>query len=217
MIASWRGKIGWKGLIAIAVLCLLAARLWVLFGPEDADDWQLIRSYSGILDPAEGPISAKVYSFAHVGSSYTIFQNRIGVQAADGSMRLFTWPDDNLAGTACDVVDLDGDSIKEFVITTESSARVVSYRKGTFSYREKSRDWNGSDDLLSATVLEMVDLDHDGRTEFVVFGHTSLEAVGKDPPQPKVHQWTLRNGFQPGSDRLVEVYRNRLQEGHRAR
>jgi hypothetical protein len=54
------------------------------------------------------------------------------------------WPSDDFAGASCEVVDLDGDGIKEFAIWTKSSARVVSYRNAKFSYRDRMR--NGGDE-----------------------------------------------------------------------
>jgi len=86
------------------------------------------------------------------------------------------------------------------------SARVVSYRRGTFSYRD--RVGKGGDDLLSATRLELLDLDGDGKMEFVTFGNDKPEDVGKTPPPPHVDQWTS-SGFQPASASLLETYKRK--------
>jgi hypothetical protein len=41
----------------------------------------------------------------------------------------------------------------------------------------RDRIGKGGDELLSATVLEMLDIDGDGRVEFVTFGNASLADV----------------------------------------
>jgi hypothetical protein len=51
--------------------------------------------------------------------------------------------------------------------------------------------------LLSVTVLEMLDIDGDGKMEFVTFGHNSLEEIGKDGTAALCGtSGTARDGFQ---------------------
>lgn len=76
----------------------------------------------------------------------------------------------------------------------------------------RDRIGKGGDELLSATVLEMLDIDGDGRVEFVTFGNASLADVGKVPPQPSVDRWT-RDGFQPAPPGLLAAYKKKRLTG----
>jgi hypothetical protein len=182
--------------------------------PVAARDWKLIHSYEGTIDPADGVLRVKVYS-ANVQrdsllDSMVYLQNRIEVQSPSGDVRSFMWPVEEFAGTACDVLDLDGDGVKEVVVRGPTCARVVSYRNGKFLYRDRMGD--GGDDLLSVTRLEMLDIDGDGRVEFVTFGNASLAEVGKVPPEPSLRRWT-RDGFQPAPPGLLEAYKKKRLTG----
>jgi hypothetical protein len=165
--------------------------------------WVLIRSYSGVIDPSEGPVDVKVYMAtweSHLPFDSIIYlQNKIELRRTTGTVT-FVWPDDDAAGTKCEIADFNGDGSMDFAIGTGTWVRVVSYEHGAFRFRG-----DGPDGLMSFRDMEIVDIDRDGRLEFVVFTHGSLDAIAKEPPNPSVQHWTT-DGFKPAPDSLVEMY-----------
>ena len=149
-----------------------------------------IRSFDGHLNPEDGLVHAEIYVLDRrsVGMFDDFLeQNIVEVTTAKGTSR-YQWPDDFGAGWS-EVVDLDGDGWREFVFISGLRARVLSFRSGSFMFRSR-------EDVLMASSqsIRLLDVNGDGRLEFVTFGPVLLDP--KAPPGAiSVANWTQRAGF----------------------
>jgi hypothetical protein len=144
-----------------------------------------------------------INTLSGVESGLTL-QNRIEIRRASGQVQ-FSWSTSTeFAGASCDIVDLDDDGTKEFVLRAGPSAvRVVSYRQGVFRFRDQIGD--GGDELLSSE-LDVLDIDGDDRLEFVSLYYLN---PGYKEAQVRVHWWT-REGFRLASADLGRIYQDRF-------
>lgn len=115
-------------LVVAAVVITLLSYLFGLFtgrisarpSPPNLDDpqiWLPIKTFRGELYPDSPPVVARVSAIYRLSDDkypYTVLQNRIEISVADRLHRFF-WPtsDDFVAGS-CDILDVDGDGVKEF-------------------------------------------------------------------------------------------------------
>jgi hypothetical protein len=171
--------------------------------PKDDRSWIMIRSYQAPND-REGFIRANVYAIQQFSDDYrgiTVLANRIDVEAVNGSWR-FEWPDDDeFAGTWCEILDLDGDGLREFILISGGrTARVVEFTDGRFKY-DRSRIHG---QLSSSSLLKLIDLNDDGLPEFV---------TGSSSNDVQVFNWTKADGFQTSPGQLADVYRRKQGSG----
>lgn len=134
-----------------------------------------IKSFDGELNPDDGLVHADVYILVAPPSDRMdspIEQNLIEVVTPRETMR-FHWPDQFGAGWS-EIVDLDSDGFREFVFVSGTVARVVSFRKGIFTFRPRE------DEFVGQHQIRMVDSDGDGRPELVSYAPRILDL--KAPP-----------------------------------
>lgn len=174
---------------------------------------RLIREYRGELEPAAGDVAVKVFRITAppAGMIDLVLQNRIEVTRG-GTTTAFEWPDEKtFAAYFCDILDLDGDGTKEFVLGAGPFLRVVSHKNGAFQYR--IRNGGQGDELLSRSPIDVIDLDGDGHLEFMITRPRTIESIGKEPPQLEIFEWTFANGFGPGTESLKSAYQSASTAG----
>jgi hypothetical protein len=173
---------------------------------NDPNEWMLIKRFYGTIDPHDGEVTAKVYVIHRLsgvkGDGYTVLQNKIEVTRGEKT-DVFKWPDNrDFAAGDCEIVDLDGDGIREFVL---GGSRVVSYSQGRFRFTpeldELFAGWYdpGPFDLEKDGHLTFVDAEtlHDGST---------VKDKNKYVPIPRLKQWTHEKGFTDVSKNFPDYY-----------
>ncbi len=209
----WKASaIRWVGRAALVLLGAVIGAIWWDYTDRPKPpkpEWLLIKWYSGFI--ARGTeVTARVYvarqfSDAQSMATPTFLQNKIELMR-NGSQSVFFWPDDkSYAGTWCEVLDLNNDGVKEFMIGGTRTTRIVWYSDGTLRFRPEM------DDILSLDYdIGPFDLDSDNRYEFVVdqpletFPHQYRATV------PRIKRWTYKKGFVDVSGKFKSYYKNRV-------
>lgn len=174
-----------------------------------SQNWLVIREYHGVLDPAEGEVKARVSVISRwsgEGGGETVQQNKIEV-TRNNKTAVFTWPDPKeYAGGRCEILDLDEDDRKEFVLFDSAHAvRVVSYSDGQFQFRQRA------DELISLeSQTGPSDLSGDGHLEFISEEHFPESLEGKTIQIPHVMRWSLGKGFEDVSSKFPFYYTDRV-------
>ncbi len=178
---------------------------------NDPHVWLPIKVFHGELGRQTGNVDATVgavYMLSDGPDTYTVMQNKIEVRTNGSSFR-FLWPDDGtfVAGW-CDILDVDGDGDKEFLLYAGSgSLRIVSFVQGQFQFRPHR------DDLLSFDHgVGPLDIDGDGKPEFLEDEHfpANLENNAKWIWIPRVKRWSRADGFIDVSNDYPKYYREQL-------
>lgn len=202
-----------RQLMIIAALLITLAAVWSICGSRSKStpepNWLLIKWYAGSIAPDENVIArvyvARQFSDDRTMDTDTFLQNKIEV-LHDGSQSVFLWPDDkSYAAGWAELIDLDHDGSKEFMIGGDRGTRIVSYHRGNFRFRPKL------DDILS-TGYDMgpVDLNSDGRYEFIVGEPIETFPQQSGASVPHIKQWNSESGFMDVSGEFRNYYEQRL-------
>jgi hypothetical protein len=175
---------------------------------KNLQNWTLIKSYRGLLDPLEGEIHASVYVYKRLSNGkdpITVLQNRVEVSKLGSKTAVFMWNDDaEFAGGMCEIIDVDGDQRKEILLSqTARDLRVVSYNRGSFRFRPRM------DELVSLGFdAGPADLDEDGMKEFTK-GIRFPEDIDEGPwiYVPQIKRWSDARGFYDVSREFGAYYR----------
>lgn len=199
-------------MLAIGVVsgALIAARVMRPHAPDlsSLNNWVLIKSFHGELTPQEPAVSARVYvyqKFSDGRDPYTVLQNRIEVANDDGSPHIFLWPSsEQFAGGWCEIVDLDLDHRKEFLLFMNArTLRVVRYTAGHFDFRpnvDTLGSWNSD--------MRFLDLDNDGATELRAGDAVYDPSLGRYFEVPRIKRWLADRGFVDVSGKYPSYYRD---------
>jgi len=172
------------------------------------DNWILVKSYNGKLDE-KGPISSvKIYvyrKFSDMFDPHTVLQNRIEVNVDLGSRHVFSWQSSKeYAGGWCEIMDLDLDHRKEFLLFDNTHAlRIVRYTAGMFDFRPKL------DTLGSWTSdIQILDLDNNGSIKFLAGDAIFDSAIKGYFEVPRIKQWLAESGFIDVSAKYPRYYKD---------
>jgi hypothetical protein len=195
---------------------LLIAERFLRPRPADLTDglkWKLTKAFVGSLEPGQPVVSVRLLVFDHVDDDHDhVMQNRIEIDTERGTAQ-YMWPVAEYAAHWAEVLDLDNDGSKEFVLLHGSSAaRVVTYRQGRFAFDERR------DQVMSpGGPIELVDVDGDGSIEFVTFASSkTLEeqaVTRKTEYSPKLFRWSEAQRFHVAPESLVADYRRWRSSG----
>lgn len=186
-------------LTLIGLLFLVGcSRQEVKFTPH----WFLIKWFNGELVPGHRS-EVRVYVARHLsgdGQAVTYVQNRFEVMTEGRSLEYF-WPDDKtFAGGWCEIVDLDRNGRREFMIGSDRIIRVVSYDGTSLLFRSKQ------DEITSINYdIGPFDLKHDGDFEFIV--DDPIESGAINVSVPRIRKWSPESGFTDVSSKFDLYYR----------
>lgn len=178
---------------------------------DSTREWLLVKVFHGTLDKHGKDVDAEISAFFRLSDGkypYTIMQNKIDIRSDDGSFR-FLWPDNGtfVAGW-CDILDVDGDGDKEFLLYAGTGTlRIVSFAGGKFQFRPHL------DELLSLEYgVGPYDLDGDGRLDFLEDEHfpANLDTTVKWVQIPRVKRWSRADGFIDVSKEYPRYYKERV-------
>jgi hypothetical protein len=214
-VAEMRTKKLWYILGAVFILALGAAG-GVIFGismarpfPPNLDDqqiWLPIKIFRGRLSPDSEEVNAKISAVFRLSDgfdTYTIMQNKIEIKSTDRTFR-FLWPDNEtyVAGW-CDVLDIDDDRTKEFLLYAGTgSLRVVSFIDDKFQFRPQL-------DSLWSFEYEVgpFDLNSDNKLEFIEDAPFPSGANANNGIRiPRVKRWLRARGFVDVSKEYSQYY-----------
>jgi hypothetical protein len=177
--------------------------------PPNLDDqriWLPIKTFRGRLNSGGGEVNAEISAIFRLSEGfypYTIMQNKIEIKTTDGTFR-FLWPDNEtyVAGW-CDVLDIDNDKTKEFLLYAGTgSLRVVSFTDDKFQFRPQL------DSLLSFEYeVGPFDLNRDNELEFVEdMPFPSRANADNEIRIPRVKRWLRTRGFVDVSKEYSQYY-----------
>lgn len=198
--------------LSILILILIAAMLWACHRATEhmsEPQWLLIKWYAGAVESGQEVVAriyvARQFSGDRSMDVETFLQNKIEV-LHNGVPDVFLWPDDkSYAAGWAEVIDLDHDGTKEFMIGSDRSCRIVSYTHGKFRFRP------ALDEILSTEYdIGPFDLDSDGRYEFI-----DDQPIDTFPQQygasvPRIKQWNAESGFVDVSGGFKSYYEQHL-------
>jgi hypothetical protein len=118
------------------------------------------------------------------------------------------WPGGNVeyAGGWCEILDLNNDGAKEFVLFDDlGSVRVVAYESGHLQFKKGFGLQNRVDS--AGFQIGPLDLDGDGQLEFLEEDFFPHDANARVHAQvPRVKHWNPQNGFQDVSAHFPGYY-----------
>jgi hypothetical protein len=186
---------------------VVAERFFRVRPPDLSDDdmWALTRVFIGSLEPNHPVVRVRVFVFDHADGFDQLMQNRIEIDTGKGTAQ-YMWPVAEYAAHWSEVLDLDNNGRKEFVLVHAGRvARVVSYRQSHFAFNQRR------DEILSpGGAIELVDIDRDGSPEFVTFttSKTAEELIVTEKTEyfPKIFRWSEEQGFHSAPESLAGDY-----------
>lgn len=157
------------------------------FSPKPPE-WTTIRTFTGDLSKGQSVvvrISYSAYFSDGTSRAETYLQNKILVESA-GRKYEFQWEDSlTYAAKTADVLDLDQDGRKEFVMLSGGSARVVSFVDGRFIFRPQQ------DELFFAEGDLAIVAESSPR----YFAIVKPSEMGTTGPITEVARWNSTRGF----------------------
>ena len=163
--------------------------------------WLLIKWFHGELVPGHQS-DVRVYVAQYLSGEnqgVTYLQNRFEV-ATDGKSTEYLWPDSQTFSAGwCEIVDLDGDGIREFMIGSDRIIRVVRFDGKSMIFRPKE------DEVSSINyTIGPFDLKHNGGFEFVADDPIASGAINVSIP--RVKEWSFKVGFTDVSKQYKNYY-----------
>ncbi len=188
----------WIVLVSIMLMVFTAA---CSRGAQFTPQWLLIKWFDGELLPGHRS-EVRVYVAHHLsgdGQAVTYLQNKFEV-TTDGKPLEYLWPDDKtFAAGWCEILDLDRNGRKEFMVGSNRIIRIVSYDGHSMLFRPRE------DEITSINYdIGPFDLKHDVGFEFIVDDPIVSGAVNVSVPRAKA--WKADAGFTDVSKQYKGYY-----------